>query len=243
MDIYWVRHAVSCANAIKHQHTGWLSRAAEWLMAKRSRQAPNAALHPVGVQQATDAQFYIQSIVQQHGPVVLGASCLRRAVQTAHHLLPSQPIVVLPYISEERRFGLDNDNVCSLEDLRDLDTQSGYTIDLTLYNQHKHPSHPHAAAFYRDVVPQLQQQYPGKAFIIVSHSNFIKQHVLKDATADVYNTSIWKESIDADGTRTLSNPFPHRSVHGLPRNAPLCARKYNDVHVHQRLKMPFLHPT
>ena len=197
--IFWVRHAVSYANLIKHQHQGLCGRLIECFCCLRSRYAPNARLLPLGHQQAHLAhQTTIRHLVQEYPVLKVGSSCLQRTIETAKELFPTKQIYILPFISEKRRLLFaDEDNAYHPSDLTRI---KHVNVD-SFFEGFEGKEKPNGVRFYQDIRPLLQETFPQtKTWVIVSHSNFLKEYVLPPGSKP-WNTSIWKETIDAQGKR------------------------------------------
>lgn len=186
LEIVFIRHGYSCANAVKHE-LGFVSQ-------YRRVFQPDPALSPIAIKQIKGID---KTKIPQNLDMIM-CSTMLRAQQTALYLFPGEKINIIPYV-KEIDFFYKLFNKIPLIDLLSLTTGEN-TISETPNKQfNKHlPEHrkylnyglvaasgdywqsiAHETSYIRflELMKALVMKFQGKTplkFAVVTHSNFIK---------------------------------------------------------------------
>lgn len=204
VNLYWIRHAFSCANLLEHKGT----------IANIAR--PIVTIDPVltraGVNQskALNNEFITNKIHNKFDIVL--CSNLKRAMETALYAFDNinTIIYVVPYISEERNpyaFNLDNENAPQTANELEQYYQSiqhefnvKVNFDILKNLDPTGQLKPSYDNFMKIILTKiLNINIMAKNIAIVSHSHFIEKHLINDLkmpdTTKMQNTQIWKETL------------------------------------------------
>lgn len=165
-----MRHGLSCANVLKLFGHPF----------QRSSKEPDSPLSLMGEKQAEQAGKCLKDNKVKID--IVCCSTLRRAIQTAYFFAKGYgyegKIYVLPFVSEERRFGFDDDNVSFIEKMKTtnhLDTSIRKILDfrflIPMLKAHGNKVFsPNQALFDKYIKPHLIV----RSSLIASHHGTIK---------------------------------------------------------------------
>jgi hypothetical protein len=118
LNIYWIRHALSCANIHKLYKTTTSNKPLNLQQLRKNRYAPNSSLSAIGIWQCKELSKEIDKIIKEKSIDYVGSSELLRAIQTAAIVFDETKkynnkfIHVVPNIGENRndsRLNKDNE--------------------------------------------------------------------------------------------------------------------------------------
>jgi len=213
IEIDWIRHAFSCSNML-HELTAGRNK-------KYSALAPDAILSNYGISQATRAKNDINFLNRYD---IIICSNLTRALETALFLFNDDKIrrriVVVPYISEKRKFwdrfiGSDEQNIPTTSDnikktFDKLNNANNFNIDVDIsllkyFEDLGTDLSPNYNKFIEDVVPyvlakikkECKDKKDNYKIAAVSHNNFIRDHLsqLGKSVLMINNVQIWREQL------------------------------------------------
>lgn len=214
VNLYWIRHAFSCANILEHK--GIIANIARPIV------TIDPMLTRAGVNQskALNNEFLTNKIHNKFDIVI--CSNLKRALETALYAFNNVNtlIYVVPYISEERNpyaLNLDNENAPqsateleiyyqSIQHEFNIKVNFDILKQLDPYGQLK----PNYDSFIKIILTKiLNINNMATNIAIVSHSHFIKNHLINDLkmpdTTKIQNTQIWKETLNLNLISSIDN--------------------------------------
>lgn len=224
ITIDWIRHGFSCANILQH--------ASVITNILRPMITSDASLTNIGVDQAI---ILNGKVVNDYD--IICCSHLRRAMETAlygfNNPEKKQTLFVIPYVSEVRHgiariLGIDRENQSlGLSELENhwnqIKSQFNFDVDFSIVKNSRFSDYDHEDydKFTKLVLPEIisiinkNQNINKKDYriAIVSHSHFIKQHIVKNHNIknmkELKNTEIWREqfnyNINKDNTGKILN--------------------------------------
>lgn len=208
VNLYWIRHAYSCANILKKR--GLIAKSLKSVV------TIDPALTDIGVEQAKKLNDVFNSNtlkISEKFDIVLSSN-LRRAMETAMYAFSDiknsndEPIsiYVVPHISEARNplassLNIDKENaplpVSELKKTYDVMKSEGTDFNTNVkfeLIQELDPDSklkPDYEKFIKNVLPKVLDLLPEKTeynIAIVSHSHFITQHILATENQKKTNT-------------------------------------------------------
>ena len=226
VNLYWIRHAFSCANILQHGEGGLANIV-------RPMITIDPALTTAGVEQAKALNTVLLSGEIKNKFNIILCSNLRRAMETAMYAFNNinTLLYVVPYISEARNpyasaLNIDKENAPLSADelekyyleIRDkFKIQVNFNLLKELDKFGKLP--PNYDNFIKIVLPKIINKLHNENtydIAIVSHSHFIKQHLsthrLKNASpSEIKNTQIWMESVELTTSKCVDS-YKHIDV-------------------------------
>jgi broad specificity phosphatase PhoE len=217
VNLYWVRHAFSCANILEHK--GPVANIMRPIV------TIDPALTSAGVEQSKALNVeLINGSIPNKFDIVL-CSNLKRAMETAMFAFDNVNtlIYVVPYISEARNpytFGIDSENAPLTADELEkyyLTIEDQFKIkvnfDLLKKLDNNGQMSPNYDNFIKIVLSQVLNKLENNTIYnvaVVSHSHFIKNHLINDLKFSpkmpaVQNTQIWMEQLELHMIKCIDN--------------------------------------
>lgn len=211
LDIYWIRHGLSCANIDK-------------LHALKS---PDPKLTEDGLKCSKKVGVEIQDITEIKEIDLVLCSSLKRAMETALAMFPGKEVYSVPYIKES---GVGVDNTPSkLEHLKNY-FKGRFNLILKYWtdNQPIRSDTTNIKLFFTEIIPGLIKEHlsdkmkTGIKIAVVTHSNLMKEHgIYKSKGGCKYtdkpnNNSVFKISYKYPNLSNMSELY---TIHHHPKES------------------------
>ena len=179
--VYWMRHGTSHGNVgtvlQSLARRGDADAAAALPLAQRRATASDGELTALGHDQGRRAGEFLGRFVLRGAPPILVASSLPRAIETAAAVrrglgTPEETIHVVPFVQEFRNTARTPDEVRAFATRHHL-----RHVGTAFYPVGADRTRVDAEPFVTTILPALRRAHPGRPVLVVSHGNFMQEHV------------------------------------------------------------------